>query len=247
MTIPCLITVRTGSTRLYNKCLLPFGKGNVLEHVINRTKEAGFRAIVCTSDQRSDNIIESIATDQKVEFFRGNESDKLRRWRDCCRVFGLDKFHTIDADDPFFSASMVEYSMETLDSGYDLIEPTTYSNDGNASVGYSITRDLLEYACASYVDGSDTEMILPFLMAKKDVRSTILPDSEQCSRIKARLTLDYEEDYWLLKSVLNILGTQSGRAMVDELFERNPDLYLVNWFRNTEWKARQLNKIKTIA
>lgn len=242
MAIPCLITVRTGSSRLKNKCLLPFGSGNVLEHVIRRVKNAGFHSIVCTSDSINDDVIESIANNESVDVFRGCEMDKLRRWRDCCRYFQIEKMHSIDADDPFFSAPMVEWSFSYLDQGYDLIEPTISSNEGNASVGYSLTSKLLELACDGYEEGKDSEMVAGFLKEVEGIRSIILPETGICSRIKARLTLDYEEDYWLLRSVVNILGQQPSRNEVDKLFIKNPDLYAINWFKNDDWKSRQLKK-----
>lgn len=240
MIIPCLVTVRTGSSRLKNKCLLPFGSGNVLEHVIRRVGNAGFRPIVCTSDHRNDDIIESIAHREHVEIYRGCETDKLRRWRDCCHQFKVDKMHSVDADDPFFSPPMVAYSFSYLDKGYDMVEPTISSAEGNASVGYSLTSMLLEKACERYDEGEDSEMVGNYLKGVKGVRSIVLPENAICSRVKARLTLDYDEDYWLLKSMVEMLGQQPSRLEVDNLFLKNPDLYLVNWFRNSEWKNRQI-------
>ena len=68
-----------------------------------------------------------------------------------------------------------------------------------------------------------------------------LPETKD-QNLKMRLTLDYEEDYWLLESVRRILGNNCNRKEVDELFNNNPDLYKVNWFRNEEWKKVQQSK-----
>ena len=57
-----------------------------------------------------------------------------------------------------------------------------------------------------------------------------------------RLTLDYEEDYWMLESVRRMLGNLTSRDKVDQLFLSNPDMHKINWFRNEEWKAGQLSK-----
>jgi len=54
------ITVRTTSSRLRRKCLLKFGEGNVLEHVIRRPKFFGFEPLICTTLAEEDNIIEEI-------------------------------------------------------------------------------------------------------------------------------------------------------------------------------------------
>ena len=75
-----LITVRTSSSRLPKKCLLPFGDNNVLTHIINRTKFYNIEPIICTSIDESDDVIESIAKTENVKYFRGHLINKLKRW-----------------------------------------------------------------------------------------------------------------------------------------------------------------------
>ena len=57
-----------------------------------------------------------------------------------------------------------------------------------------------------------------------------------------RLTLDYQEDYWLLASIARILGNNASREDVNQLFVNNPDLTKVNFFRNEQWRDLQLSK-----
>ena len=53
-----LVTVRTTSTRLPAKCLLPFGDGiNIIEHVILRAKYYDIDPILCTSTDKTDDIL----------------------------------------------------------------------------------------------------------------------------------------------------------------------------------------------
>ena len=73
------------------------------------------------------------------------------------------------------------------------------------------------------------------------MRSVVL-DEQDIDLITIRLTLDYEEDYWLLATVQRIVGSLAPRKEIDELFRKNPDLYKINWFRNQEWKKKQLDK-----
>ena len=54
-----------------------------------------------------------------------------------------------------------------------------------------------------------------------------------------RLTLDYQEDYWLLTFILNECGPNCTRSEIQDLFSRNPDLYKINWFRNSDWQNNQ--------
>lgn len=241
MTYPSLITVRTTSSRLPSKCLLPFGEGNVLEHVIRRARHGGLDPVVCTSTDPTDDPIEAIAVHEGVPCFRGSLVNKLVRWRDCCRHFSLDAFHTVDADDPFFDAGLMQASYRLLGKGWDMVCPTPSSAAGGATVGYSLTRNIVERAAALTGAEDDTEMMWYWVEKIDGLRQTILPEAEP-DPVQVRLTLDYEEDYWLLESVRRIVGGLASRKDVDTLFRRNPDLHMINWFRNQEWKANQLAK-----
>src|SRR3989344_7726529 len=143
MKIPAFITVRTASTRLPKKCLLPFGEGNVLEHMIRRAKYYELEPFICTTHDQEDDVIEQIAFREKVNVFRGSVKDKLRRWLNCCEAYGIEAFHTVDADDPFFDGELIAQSFNLLKQGYDAVYPTAVSSAGEASVGFSLTRDIL--------------------------------------------------------------------------------------------------------
>jgi len=241
MSIASIITVRTASTRLPNKCLLSFGDGNVLEHVIRRTKFYGLHPIVCTTLESSDDIIETIAENENVSCFRGNTVNKLKRWLDCCDYFHIEEFHTVDADDPFFDGDEIKKSIALLHEGYDMVSPTLASSSGGASVGYSITKEIVAKACEVILEDEDTEMMWNYINQVDGIKKIVLPGIDSDS-LAVRLTLDYEEDYWLLLTIQRILGNLASRKEVNNLFKRNPDLFKVNWFRNEEWSNNQKKK-----
>jgi|TARA_B100001971_G_scaffold170712_1_gene162832 spore coat polysaccharide biosynthesis protein SpsF (cytidylyltransferase family) len=80
-------------------------------------------------------------------------------------------------------------------------------------------------------------MIWYYLEKTPGLKGTELEDISK--PVKVRLTLDYEEDYWLLCTVQRIVGNFASRKEIDDIFRRNPDLFKINWFRNEEWKQRQ--------
>ena len=84
-------------------------------------------------------------------------------------------------------------------------------------------------------------MIWDHIKKIKNLKFTTLEETKRRPD-KLRLTLDYEEDYLLLKAVKNILGDNLSRENIDILFFKNPDLHKINWFRNTEWKQNQKSK-----
>jgi spore coat polysaccharide biosynthesis protein SpsF len=224
---------------LPEKCLLPFGDATVLHHIIRRARHYAIDPIVCTSTDPRDDAIETIARSEDVRCFRGSLRNKLKRWSDCAESFGVDRFHTVDADDPFFDGEEMHRSMQLLaEKRLDMVSPTEASSAGGASVGYSLTADVVRRASAGQPDDLDTEMMWFHVAKISGLRAeTLAPAFEAPGQL--RLTLDYPEDYWLLESVRRMVGNLARRSEVNALFSRNPDLYLVNWFRNGEWKAAQ--------
>ncbi len=242
MKICGFITVRTASSRLKRKCLLKFGEGNVLEHVIRRARFFGFEPLVCTTSLEEDDIIEEIANKEGCLVYRGSAKDKLQRWLGACERFDIESFHTIDADDLFFDGELGGKSFQLLQKGYDIVYPSNSIYVGG--VGFSLTSAIVKKAC-SIKQSDDTEMMWYYVEKVPDVRKTELPvpDARTAS---IRLTLDYEEDYWMLLTVLRILGPQATRTEIEDLFIRNPDLHKINWFRNEEWKRMQEEKGKEV-
>ena len=236
------ITVRTSSSRLPEKCFLPFGiNESVLSHVIKRSIFYKIEPIVCTSNHKSDDPIELLANDMGVKVFRGSLNNKLKRWLDCANFFGVDKFHTIDADDPFFDGPQMIKSLQMLsEKKCDCICPTKSSSEGDASVGYSLTTDIIEKSLVGVPDETDTEMMWYFLERVKGIKMHVMENTSNNQPI--RLTLDFEEDYWLLSFIQRLLGTFASREDINNLFSFNPDLAKINLFRNDEWKNAQLSK-----
>ena len=240
MKIYGFVTVRTASSRLKEKCLLRFGAGNVLEHIIRRARYFGFEPVVCTTSLAEDNIIQEIADREDCLIYRGNAEDKLQRWLDACDKFAAEAFHAIDADDPFFDGELGQKSFQLLQQGYDIVYPSTKTYVG--CVGFSITSDVIRRACA-IKKSDDTEMMWNYIEQVPNLRRIELPVPDaRVSNI--RLTLDYDEDYWMLLTVLRILGPQASWQEVEALFIRNPDLHKINWFRNEQWKKIQEEKGK---
>ena len=234
-----LVTVRSESSRLPRKCFLELNNKSILENVIDRCKHYGIIPIVCTTISKSDNSIEELSKKLNVQIYRGSVRNKMLRWLRCAELFSLKDFHTIDADDPFFDGNLILKSVKLRrEKNLDFVKPSTYSSNGSASVGYSISSNYLKKIIEHTDDSSDTEMINKFIESGQNHTSAII-EEDPILDYQIRLTLDYKEDFWLIASISRILGPIPERDKIIKLFEDNPDLHKINLFRNSEWALRQ--------
>jgi spore coat polysaccharide biosynthesis protein SpsF len=241
MKVPVFISVRSASTRLPEKCFLPFGSISVLEHVIKRSLYYGLDPIVCTTREASDDAVVELAKKCNVKFFRGPDANKLLRWSNCCEHFKIDSFHSVDADDPFFCGDEVKRSYKLLKKGFDMVAPSPSSANGGASVGYSLTGDIIKLASFGLDKDLDTEMMWSYVEQVPNIKKTTLTDPQK-NVIKERMTLDYYEDYIFLESIRLLIGNMGSRKALFDLLSNNPDLSRINAFRSKEWSENQKNK-----
>ena len=243
----CLLTVRTGSSRLKNKCLLPFGNYNFIEHSIKRCLNFNLKPIVCTTSLKKDNLICSIAKKYSVKFFRGSSNNKIKRWYDCAIYFNLNNFHIIDVDDPFFDDKSIKKSINFLKK-YDLVFPSKKSRAGGGSEGYSIKVEVLEKILSKLKNNNINNMnieIVDNFFKKKNINFFILPNAKYETYSDFRVTLDYMEDYFFLNIIRHQLGNFVSRSKINNFLNKNISLKKINFFRNVDWmkkQALQINK-----
>ena len=238
--IPAFISVRSISKRFPKKCFLPFGKFSVLEHIIKRVQHYGLDPIICTTLESTDDEIVELAIKCDVKYFRGPNENKLLRWSKCCEYFRINSFHSVDADDPFFCGEEVRRSYSLLKSGFDMVAPSPSSSGGGATVGYSLTADVVKRASEMITANQNTEMMWSFVEKVPGLKKIIMDDPVD-STIHARVTLDFYEDYIFLEAIRLIVGNFASREQVFNVIENNPDLTNINAFRTEEWSINQKN------
>ena len=217
--IPVLITARLASTRLPKKHLLPLGSGMVISHVIERCEHFGFQPFLCVPDEDLTTFADACPATTVVSGDRDNIEARLIS---CAHDLKIKHFHQLDGDDPFFDEQAV---VESFMGGmqFSRVYPSSISETGSGRVG-------------------TTYNLSPRSMETRKLADTPGHPWPQ------RLTLDYEEDYHLICAVNRIVGGyMAPRAVVDDVFRRNPDLHLINSFRSAEWKMRQQHEKSGIA
>ncbi len=105
MNVGFLITARLKSTRLPMKVLLDLNGRSTIQRVIDRARKIhGISDIVvCTSLDPQDFPLVQIAKQEGAYAFAGHPNDVLKRLHDAARLFRMDYFVGITADNPLFS------------------------------------------------------------------------------------------------------------------------------------------------
>lgn len=240
------ITVRTSSTRLPQKCLLPFGNARAIEFLIRRLKRSKLAEaiILCTTEKPEDDILCDIATKEGVSFFRGSERDKLVRWAGAARKFDVEFFVTADGDDLFCEAELIDLCFRQYEkTGADFIE-----QEGLVCgcFTYGIKATALYKVC-DIKDSADTEMMWVYFKDTGLFQCEFLRDAPPVfRRPEIRMTLDYEDDLRFFKACAAPFFEQGRYDFtlrdVMQVLDAHPEIIKINQYRQEEFLANQAAK-----
>lgn len=229
MKIGFLITARLKSSRLPLKILKDLNGKTVIERVIERAREVQdiSEIVLCTSTHPQDKPLVDIARKNDIYYFNGSEEDVLSRLRQAARLFGLDSFLSITADNPLFSIDYANLIIDTFKrENNDFIKITGLPL---GAAPYGIKTSAAEIVCR-FKSQIDTE-IWGYLLDRPDFFTVKeIKAAGRLNRPDLRLTLDYEEDYLLLNKIYNSLESTGVLNLFDaiDFLSTNPDIALLN-------------------
>ena len=115
-----IVQARSGSTRLPQKVVLPFYKGqSILQIILERLKGNKQQApvILATTTAPGDDAVAEMGKAAGVEVFRGSEHNVLQRFIDASGAHDLDGVLRVCADNPFLHLASVETLLEANFTG----------------------------------------------------------------------------------------------------------------------------------
>ncbi len=202
MKIGFLITARLKSSRLPLKVIMDLNGKTVIERLIDRVKEIQnlSEIVLCTSTNPQDRPLIELAKQNDIYYFCGDEVDVLKRLCDAGRFFELDYFIGITADNPLIS---IYYSNRIVDEikrgNYDFIEVEGLPI---GSATYGMNMKALQTIC-EIKDLVDTEIWGPLIRRPEIFSIKTIRAKGKINRPNLRFTLDYVEDYELMRTIYN--------------------------------------------
>jgi spore coat polysaccharide biosynthesis protein SpsF len=226
-----LLSVREKATRLPGKVLKPLGGANVTQFLIRRLRQShrAARVLLATSTDPRDTVLVGLAGEEGIDAFQGSPDDKLLRYRDACRAFGLDFAVVVDGDDPFVSVGHIDRLIEYAEGTP--VDFVTCADLPLGATGFGLAAAALERVCAGRPEGNTEVWGRLFLDDPRFVCASLPEGDPAYARPDIRMTLDYEEDYRFFVAVVDGLGDQGREptfpAIMDYL-AAHPDVVAIN-------------------
>ncbi len=261
MKLAVVVQARTGSTRLPGKIHLPLSGAPLLTRMIERVQAAKtpFEVVLATTTDASDDQVAELGSRIGVRVVRGHPTDLLSRHLQAAREAGADVVAKIPSDCPLIDPAVIDRVLgaylDAAASGapFDFVSnlhPATYPDGNDVEV---FSTDLLALADREATRPLEREHTTPFFWEQPerfrlhDVRWETGRDLS----MSHRFTIDYREDYELIRAVYDALYTKERPIFtlgdILALLEREPAIYELNAkYAGVNWYRNHLGELKTV-
>ncbi len=189
------------------------------------------RIVIATTDNERDQVVAEYAKELGVGCYRGSEEDVLDRTYKAAKEFGADIIVRVTSDcplnDPFLIDKMIKHF---LDSNLDYLcnrKPPTFPDGFDIEI---FNFKSLEIAWKEAEFKFEREHVTPYISERKNIfKVGNYSYGKDYSSI--RLTVDYEEDFKLVKRIYDALYKKGSIFTLEdilEFIEKNPKLVDLN-------------------
>jgi spore coat polysaccharide biosynthesis protein SpsF len=246
-----IIQARTTSTRLPNKILLKVLNKEILLHVLDRVLAARKvdHIIVATTDQPADQVIADLIQlyHPRISLFRGSEEDVLDRYYQAARLLMDNTGENCDIiritsdcpliDPQFIDLHVKEFNKRKVDYLSSRIYKRTWPHGMELEI---FSFQTLQMAWQQAVDKYEREHVTPYIYSSHAEKFTLYELKSEKDWSHIRLTLDYWEDYLLIKTIyekLYPINPFFGLAEILKLLTDEGNLLQLN----SKWSCPQLD------
>ena len=212
--IDIIVEARMDSTRLPGKVMLPAVGKPMLKLMIERLKnvDCASNIIIATTTKPIDDQIVKLVAEEGVLCYRGSEDDVLGRVLESAIYYGTDLIVEVTGDnplsDPHVIAMVVDKYME-LDKEIDFVSNDVGCYNDTALLTFPLGLNVKVFK-ASFLSKIEKKAKNP--VDREHVVNYVLKNMEMfnvynyeavgvCRRPELRFTMDYNEDYLLIKRV----------------------------------------------
>jgi spore coat polysaccharide biosynthesis protein SpsF len=259
MNILVVIQARTGSSRLPGKVMLPAAGSTVLARMLERVRAASMptEVAVATTERPEDEVIVDVAHALDTACIRGHATDLLDRHVTAARVFDADIVVKIPSDCPLIDPATIDrvigaYLAHAEAGPIDYVSnlhPPSWPDGFDVEV---MSREALELAYREARRPLDREHTTPFLWDNpgRFAIANVTWGRHYDASSLYRLTLDYLEDYQVIRDVFEELWSPYRHFTLDNILEllvERPQIAARNaCYAGTSWMDRHRDELTTL-
>ncbi|MDD2962897.1 MAG: glycosyltransferase family protein [Bacteroidales bacterium] len=257
MRIIAFIQARMSSTRLPGKIMLPLLGQPLLLRMVHRVANSKYcnAVVVITSTQFHDDVVEKLCFENNVNCFRGEPEDLLDRHYKAAIAYQADVVIKIPSDCPLIDSKVIDEVisryMEACESAdyVSNLHPASWPDGNDVEV---IKFEALEAAWKEANKPYEREHTTPFIWENpqrfNNINVTLGIGLDFSDKI--RLTIDYIEDYELIKAIFERLypiNQSFGHEEIINLLQTLPHLnYINSKYHGKYWYDNHLNELTHI-
>jgi spore coat polysaccharide biosynthesis protein SpsF (cytidylyltransferase family) len=225
-----LVTVRTASTRLPRKALLKINGTPFIKILVDQIKKSDGvkKVIVCTTKEKSDDELVKYLRKNKIDVFRGDNQDILKRLYSAAKKYRLSRFIVVEGDTLFCDSSIIDDTCKKLSKlDYDFI---SWENLPFGVSPLGIKTNKL-YKLVENKKTTDTENGWGKIITDSGFFKVgqLQPKNKKLIRPEIRLSVDYKEDFELARKIYeNLSKKPSSLSDVIQLLDENQGLLKIN-------------------
>lgn len=208
--VVAIITARLNSSRLKYKHLLKINNKYMISYLVERLKSITFfdEVIIATTNNSIDDKFENITKKHKIKIFRGSEENVKLRVLQASKKFSADIICNVTGDCPIIDPILIDQMLNIFDKNknLDMVYYGCFKNYGlpNGMDSCVFTYNALKKSYKMTKKKDEFEHItLHMLRNKKLFKSIFLHPPKNINFPNLSLTLDYYEDYTVIKKIIN--------------------------------------------
>ena len=258
MKVVAVIQARMGSTRLPGKVLLPAGGRPLLERMLERVRAATQidEVVMATTRLAPDHSIRALCARLEVACVSGDENDLIARHLEAARSAGADVVVKIPSDCPLIDPAVIDAVVgfyRTQHPRYTFVSnlhPPSWPDGNDVEV---MRLDVLEQAAAEARLSFQREHTTPFIWDRPErfPLANVSWSGDRDLSASYRLTLDYPEDYQVIRGVFEALyRPEEPLFTVEHMIEYlddHPEIHALNAkHAGTTWMQNHLQELRTL-
>ena len=226
-----IVQARMNSTRLPGKVLLKVNNKPLLAYQLDRMANSKRidKIIVATSELEVDDIIVDFCIDYGIEVYRGSESDVMGRYHDCAKKYLADVIIRVTADCPLIDPEIIDkviekFEQDKVDYCGNTVPPQTSQFPDGSDVEV-FTMQALKKAHLEVNDIHFREHVT--FQFWQDTQYKISQMRQEKDWSSYRFTVDYPEDFEVMRYLLNQIRSKKIFGSLQELIDiidKNPDI-----------------------